>query len=102
MIDTVDKDIDVKLKDMMLEVRTSMHYLVNNRDGKPERFDDIIVTEMMKSQFHKWQRSFVRACLTAPRRRSGSMGLLPLASCTVFQVLGVLAHSVVVFSVFFF
>ena len=71
MIDTVDKDIDVKLKDMMLEVRTSMHNLVNNRDGKPERFDDIIVTEMMKSQFHKWQKSFVRACLTAPRRRSG-------------------------------
>ena len=30
------------------------------------------------------------------------MGLLPLASCTVFQVSGVLAHSVVVFSLLFF
>ena len=39
---------------------------VNNRDGKLERLDDIIVTWMMKSQFHKWQGSFVRHVLMLP------------------------------------
>ena len=47
------------------------------------KFQRGFVNRSGKSQFYEWQRSFVRACLNAPRRRRGSMGLLPLASCTV-------------------
>ena len=43
MIDKVDKEIDVKLKDMMLEVRTSMHNWVEQRTTEMGSLRDLMI-----------------------------------------------------------